>query len=267
MGRAPVSKRLTSHFADGDFSDGPVLLERSGGIATVTLNRPEALNALSVPMWHRLEEIVRELAADDETAVVILTGAGRAFCAGNDIKAIRSGDPGSRRADLLQEVETANAIEHLPQPVIAAVNGYCFTAGLEILLVCDMVLAAESAKIRDTHAKWGLVPGIGGPQRLSRRVGLAQAKEMLFTSRFYSAAECAAIGLVNRVTPDEALMSEARTLAAEIAANSRESIVKQKRMMTAAWHYGLSAGIRMVEAEPPGVASDAAERLASFKRK
>ena len=149
---------------------------------------------------------MQEIAADDDTAVVILTGAGRAFCAGNDIKQMRETGPDNRRADILHEIDTASTIEHLPQPVIAAVNGYCFTAGLEILLVCDIVLAAESAKIGDTHAQWGLVPGNGGPQRLSRRIGLAQAKEMLFSSRHYSAAECVALGLVNRVSPDDRLM-------------------------------------------------------------
>ena len=251
---------------DSDFADGPVLLERRERIATVTLNRPEALNAMSAPMWQELHAIMQEIAADDDTAVVILTGAGRAFCAGNDIKQMRETGPDNRRADILHEIDTASTIEHLPQPVIAAVNGYCFTAGLEILLVCDIVLAAESAKIGDTHAQWGLVPGNGGPQRLSRRIGLAQAKEMLFSSRHYSAAECAALGLVNRVSPDDRLMADTRALATQIAANSRDSIAAQKRMITATAHYGLSAGIRMMEASPPAPTSDAEQRLASFKR-
>jgi len=252
-----------------------VLLERRDGIATVTLNRPEVLNALNTETWTALHEVATELTADDETAAVVLTGTGRAFCAGNDINMVQRRrapetpdgfSQATAAADSQLQIETSHLLEELPQPLIAAVNGYCFTAGLEIILVCDIVLAAESAKIGDTHAKWGLVPTLGGPLRLSRRVGLSQAKEMIFTCRQYSAAQCEAMGLVDHTVPDAELMPEALSLAREIAGHSRESIVKQKRMMTAGWHHGLADSLRVIEQFHPGVAADSAARLATFKR-
>jgi len=239
----------------------PVLLDRHDGIATVTLNRPDALNALNVAVWLELQRIVAELHEDDATNVVILAGAGRSFSAGNDIKTMRDPHPGVSPRIQLDVIE---AIEALPQPVIAAVHGYCLTGALELLLACDLVIAAESARIGDTHAKWGLVPTWGGNLRLPRRIGLAQAKEMVYTCRFYTAAECERLGLVNRVVADDDLREAARALAAEIAQNSRESIAKQKRIINTGWSHGLADGLQWVERFHPGSAADMAERLATF---
>ena len=245
-------------------SEPLVRCEAQDGIATVTLNRPEALNSLNVGLWVELQQIVAGLAAAADIHVVILTGAGRCFSAGNDIKTMRDPHPGISERIQLEVIE---AIEALPQPVIAAVHGFCLTGALELILACDLVIAGEGARIGDTHAKWGLVPTWGGNLRLPRRVGIAQAKEMVYTCRFYSAAECERMGLVSRVVPDEDLPAAARALAAEIAVNSRESIAKQKRVINEGWHHSLAEGLRWVERFHPGAAADMAERLATFGKK
>jgi enoyl-CoA hydratase len=241
-----------------------VLCDVNDGIATVTLNRPDALNALSVPVWVELQRIVAELSKADDVHVVILTGAGRCFSAGNDIKTMRDPSPGvSARIQL----EVIDAVEALPQPVIAAVHGFCLTGALELLLACDLVIAAETARIGDTHAKFGLVPTWGGNMRLPRRVGLAQAKEMVYTCRFYSGEESRQIGLVNRVVADDELIDSAQALAREISENSRESIATQKRIINSGWEHSLADGLRWVERFHPGSAADMAERLAGFGKK
>lgn len=247
---------------DSDFGEGPALLTRAEGVATVTLNRPESLNAFVRDSWLRLDEILEELAADEETTVVVLTGAGRAFSAGLDIKAIRDGS----QANHTEMLRVVNALAGLPQATIGAINGYCFTGALEVALACDVLLAAESAKIGDTHAKFGMVPSLGGPQRLSARMGVGAAKEMLFSSRHYGAAECAALGLVNRVYPDATFMDEVRALALEMASNSRYSIATQKRMVATAAEHGLAAGLQVIDDFQPASAPDMAERLAGFKK-
>ena len=244
--------------------DPLVLCHTSEGIATVTLNRPEALNALSLELWLDLQTVVRDLAADPAVNVVILAGAGRTFSAGNDIKTMRQ--PRAGVSPRIQ-VDVIEAIEALPQPVIAAIHGYCLTGALELVLACDLIIATQSAQIGDTHAKWGLVPTWGGNLRLPRRVGLAQAKEMVYTCRFYSAEECRQMGLVNRVVPNDALLDSARALAREIAQNSRESLAKQKRIINTGWHQTLGDGLYWLERFHPGAAADMAERLAGFGKK
>jgi enoyl-CoA hydratase/carnithine racemase len=241
-----------------------VLCEIEDGVATVTLNRPQALNALNVPVWVELQRIVADLGKADDVHVVIITGAGRCFSAGNDIKSMRDPTPGiSARIQL----EVIDAIEALPQPVIAAVHGFCLTGALELILACDLVLAAETSRIGDTHAKWGLVPTWGGNMRLPRRVGISQAKEMVYTCRFYSGAESQQIGLVNQVVPDDELLESARALAVEIKENSRESIAKQKRIINTGWEHSLADGLQWVERFHPGSAADMAERLSAFAKK
>lgn len=242
----------------------PILLDKREGVATITLNRPQSLNALSVPLWMELQRVVAELHNDDAVSVVILTGAGRSFSAGNDIRTMGNPPAG---VSLRIQLEVIDALEALPQPVIAAVHGYCLTGALELLLACDLVLAAESARIGDTHAKFGLVPTWGGNMRLPRRVGLAQAKEMVYTCRFYSAEECRAFGLVNQVVPDDELLEAARSLARDIQANSRESIAKQKKIINSGWSHSLADGLEWIERFHPGSAADMAERLGQFGKK
>ena len=157
------------------------LVERNDqdGIAILSLNRPEALNALSPNLFIELRghiDAIREQTED--IGCVILRGEGRSFSAGNDIKAIQAGE---RAPSAHFQAETLEAIERLPQPVIAAVQGHCYTGSLELALACDLLVAGESAKFADTHGKWGMSPTWGMSQRLPRRVGLLNAKELMLS--------------------------------------------------------------------------------------
>ena len=159
---------------------------------------------------------------------VVLTGAGRSFCAGNDLDAIASGEG---RAEPMLGPETVDALEQVPQPTIAKIRGHCFTGGLELALACDFLVTAESTKLGDTHGQWGLVPIWGMSIRLPERVGLANAKDMMFTARRIDGRGALAIGLVDRCVPDDELDATVDTLAAEICANSAGTNRIVKRLL------------------------------------
>lgn len=234
-------------------------------VATLTLNRPEALNALSPSLFVELRAHLDAIAAATETvAVVVLRGAGAAFSAGNDIKAIQAGD---RAPSAHFQAETIDAIEALPQPVIAQVHGYCFTGALEVALACDLIVASESARFADTHGRWSMTPTWGMSQRLPRRVGALKAKELMFTGRQVSGLEAHAIGLVNRCVPDDDLETAVAGLAAEIAANSWHTLRADKRLVNEGQRYTLSEGLAYERKTSPGAGPDMAQRLASFGRK
>jgi len=158
-------------------------------------------------------------------------------------------------------------MENLDKPVIAAVNGYCLTGGLELVLACDMIVASENAKFGDTHAKWGLTPIWGGSQRLPRIVGAMKAKEMVFTCESLTAEEAKEIGLVNRVTSPETLYETVDRMAGKILENSRDSIKAQKYLINKGLKTDFASGLKMAEEEAPGPTSDSEERLKSFKAK
>ena len=196
-----------------------VLLEIADGIATVTLNRPEAMNALSKTLRHRLFEVMRAVDADPDVRAVILTGAGtRAFTAGLDLKELGAteGALGAANAQGADE-NPVKAIESCRKPVIGAINGVAITGGFEVALACDVLIASEDARFADTHARVGVVPGWGLSQKLSRMIGISRAKELSFTGNFIDAATAERWGLVNRVVPRGELMSEARRLADDMA--------------------------------------------------
>ena len=183
--------------------------------ATVVLNRPEVLNALSRAVRLAIIETLARLDADPNVRVVILTGAGRAFTAGLDLKELAASE-----ADVSANVDAENvvaAIERFSKPLIAAVNGVCVTGGVEIILACDIILASDTARFADTHVKIGVTPGWGLSQRLSRLIGIHRAKELSLSARFFSAQEAEAFGIVNRVVPAEDLMPRALELAQSIA--------------------------------------------------
>ncbi len=195
-----------------------VLLEKSGEIATVTLNRPEALNALSMELREELARTFDSLAGDPATRVVILTGAGRAFSAGVDLKELGRSRPSSDgRADVRGAgPDPMVALEGLPQPVIGAINGYAITGGFEIALGCDLLIASTAARFADTHARVGILPGWGLSQRLGRAIGLYRAKELSLTGNFLDAPRAYEWGLVSRVVEPEALLPTCRALAADM---------------------------------------------------
>ena len=205
----------------------------SDGVAVVTLNRPEAMNALSASLRGALADMLVDLRDDDNIRAVVLTGAGeRAFSAGLDLKEIGS-DP-SVLAALSQPGPHANpveALEALGKPVVGAVNGVAITGGLELALSCTMLIASTNARFADTHALVGLLPIWGMSQKLSRTIGLARAKEMSLTGRFVDAPTALAWGLVNRVVEPDALLAEAHALAARLAAIDADMLKAYERLI------------------------------------
>lgn len=161
-------------------TDELVLRSDDAGVTTLTLNRPDKLNALTPGVFVALRAHLDAIAVDDTVRCVVLAGAGRSFCAGHDLGSIASHE---RAPSKHYEPETVDALEALPQPTIARLHGHCFTGGLELALGCDLLVAAESTELGDTHGQWGLVPIWGMSVRLPERVGTATAKELMFTSR------------------------------------------------------------------------------------
>lgn len=197
-------------------TQAPLLAEVDDkGVATLTLNRPEALNALNGALRRDLIAALRDCDGRADVRAVVLTGRGRAFCAGLDVREL--GAAGADVTATVGDTDIGGVLAGLGVPVIAAVNGLAVTGGFEIVLACDMVLAAESAWFRDSHAEIGLLPGWGLSQRLPRIIGPGRAKEISLTARRVPAAEAAQLGFVNRVVPDATLATEALAMAQAIA--------------------------------------------------
>lgn len=198
-----------------DMTEALVLVARRAGYAVVTLNRPRALNALSVALMRALIAALDQLEADQDIRGVILTGAGRAFCAGMDLKELQAPDGPLSGRDGLWSAEVPNAVRRVTdfsKPVIAAVNGDAVTGGFELALACDLIVASTRARFADTHARIGIVPGGGVSQLLSRSVGIHRAKELHFTGNFLTADRAEHWGLVNRVVAPEVLIDAAEAL-------------------------------------------------------
>jgi enoyl-CoA hydratase/carnithine racemase len=242
-----------------------VLRNDEGGVALLTLNRPEALNALSPAMFVELRAHLDAIARATETiGCVVLRGAGRSFCAGNDLKAILAGE---RAPAPHYQADTVQAVEDLPQPVIASVHGHCYTGGLELALACDLLLAAESARFADTHGRWGLTPTWGMSQRLPRRIGPLRAKELMLTGRAVDGREAEGIGLANRCVPDPELEAATLELAKQIVANSWHTLRADKMLVNQGQDFGLEQALAYERRESPGASPDAQARVATFGRK
>lgn len=192
-----------------------ILVERDGPVAIVTLNRPDALNALNRALRADLVEAFSDLAADDSVRVAILTGAGRAFTAGVDLK--EAGQTGFALGADGGSIDLAKGLAAFPWPIIGAINGFAITGGFELALMCDVLLASENAKFADTHARVGIMPGWGLSQKLSRLIGISRAKELSFSGNFLDAGTAEKWGLVNRVYSADDLLPAARKLAHEMA--------------------------------------------------
>lgn len=194
-----------------------VLVTIEGAVATVTLNRPEAMNALSRAMRRDLAAAMHRLEADDSVRVVILTGAGdRAFTAGLDLKELGQDGLSAANAETAGE-NPVKAIEQLSKPCIGAINGVAITGGFEVALACDVLIASDRARFADTHARVGIMPGWGLSQKLSRLIGPYRARELSLTGNFLDAATACAWGLINRVVPPHELLPTAQRLAADMA--------------------------------------------------
>jgi enoyl-CoA hydratase/carnithine racemase len=242
-----------------------VLREQRGSAAHLILNRPDKLNSLNVPVFEALDAHVRAIADDPSgVAAVVLRGAGRCFSAGHDLGDIATGEK------LPEPHYQSNVIERLaglPLPVVTAVHGHCYTGALELALAGDLILAAESARFADTHAKWALTPVWGLSQRLPRRVGATKTREMMFTCRTYSGREAEAMGLANLTVPDAELEGAVEALTSEILGNSSFSHAANKRLLMATdglpQRVGLAHEIHRGEGRGP----DMAERIAAFTKR
>ncbi len=209
-----------------------ILVERDGPVATVTLNRPEAMNALSRALRQALYETMTALNADDEVRAVVLTGAGRAFTAGLDLKELGSDPNGLRAANATGADENpVRAIEVCKKPVIGAINGVAITGGFEVALACDVLIASTNARFADTHARVGILPGWGLSQKLSRLIGIYRAKELSLTGNFLDARTAEAWGLVNRVVEPDQLLPVAQQLAADMATIPPDTLAAYKQLI------------------------------------
>jgi enoyl-CoA hydratase len=221
-----------------------VNVEIAGGVAVVTMNRPQALNAFNSEQLDRLGAAVRTIGQDRTIRVVIVTGAGdRAFAAGADIKEMVELTAAEGMAFGRKGQALTNAVELLPQPVIAAVNGYAFGGGCELAIASDIRLASDNARFAQPEVGLGIPPGWGGTQRLARLVGPGIAAEMIYTGRQVDAQEALRIGLVNAVHPLDQLMPAARELAAQIAKNSPAAVRASKRLIAMAFSGEPGAGL------------------------
>lgn len=198
-----------------------LLVEISEGIALLTINRPQSLNAMTRETMGELGDAVRSLIANSAVRVVILTGAGnKAFVAGGNIAMMVDFDPNTARAFALEAQAVCTAIEQSPKPFIAALNGFALGGGCELAMCCDIRIASENAKLGQPEINIGTLPGFGGSQRLPRLVGKGRALEMIMTGEMIDAQEAWRIGLVNRVVPQAELLEVARELARKLAAKS-----------------------------------------------
>jgi enoyl-CoA hydratase len=208
-----------------------VTVERTDGVAVLTLNRPEAMNALSRALRTALSEAIIAMSADPAVRVLVLTGAGtRAFSAGVDLKEL-STEGFQTEAEVSGLPNLAEALGACAKPVIGAVNGVAITGGFEVALCCDILLASTNPRFADTHARVGIQPGWGLSQRLSRLIGISRAKELSFSGNFIDAQTALAWGLVNRVVPPDELMPAAMKLAADIAPCDPGMIARYKALI------------------------------------
>jgi enoyl-CoA hydratase/carnithine racemase len=242
-----------------------VLRTDAGGAATLTLNRPEKLNALNVELFLELDGHVRAIAGQtDSVGLVIVRGAGRCFSAGHDLSDIAAGE---KLPEPFYQSKVIERLANLPQPVISAVHGHCYTGALELALAGDIVFAAEGAKLADTHAKWALTPVWGMSQRLPRRVGTYRARELMLTCRTVGGREAAEIGLADYCVADAEFDERLAALAGQILANSWFSHRANKRLLTETDAMTVSEGLAHEIFRGAGRGPDMAERIAGFQNK
>ena len=225
-------------------SEPVLLVERDAGIVTVTLNRPQAMNALSRELRRALARACRELRDDPQVGVVILTGAGRAFCAGLDLKELGRG-AGPLGAGSGEEPNVLRAIESFAGPIIGAINGVAVTGGFELALACDVLVASREARFADTHARVGILPGWGLSQKLPRWIGIARAKELSLTGNYLSAEQAERWGLVSRVVEPDALLGTCRALARDMLSCDPATLRGVKQVIDRGYAGTLADGLRL----------------------
>lgn len=244
---------------------------RSGATLWLTLNRPRALNALTSSLVGALIQAVQSAAADDSVRVIVLTGAGRAFCAGADLKesAKRSEVPGAASAFIKSIMSLIDLLQACPKPVIAAVNGIAVAGGLELILGCDVVFAAESAVLGDSHSNFALFPGAGATVFLPRKIGINNAKFMMFSGGTLPARDWVGLGLVSKVVADAKLVETVDGFAAQLAAKSPIVLSRMKEALNDALEQSKASAMRRERDlnELHTASLDRAEGLAAFREK
>ena len=218
-------------------------LEKEVGIATLTLNRPEQLNAITVPMSHSFSRALDEVDKDSDVKVLIITGAGRGFCAGLDISAFGLVEAMSAKelTDLMRRL--ALPLYNLSKPAIAAINGSAVGAGLSIAMLCDTRIASEKARFSSAYINMGIIPDVGGTYSMPRIVGTAKAFELMVTGDTFDAAEAERIGIVSRVVPEDEVMEAARELAGRIAKGPSAAIELIKQALARSLHNNIEQQI------------------------
>ncbi|MGB9676935.1 MAG: enoyl-CoA hydratase/isomerase family protein [Candidatus Bathyarchaeales archaeon] len=247
-----------------------IIYEKSEGIATITLNRPEALNAFSKEVIEEVLNAIEDVKADENVRVVILTGAGeKAFSAGADIKAMKGMNALKARELSLMGEKLCLALENLEKPVIAAINGYALGGGLEVAMACDIRIASENARMGQTEINIGLIPGWGGTQRLTRLVGATKAKELIFTGKMIDAKTAEQIGLVNMVIPQSNFRETVRQFALELAQKAPVALKIAKALINKGAETSLDVALAL-EREGFGVVAsteDLQEGVSAFTEK
>jgi len=247
-----------------------IIYEKSEGIATITLNRPEALNAFSKEVVSEVLQALEDIRNDESVRVVVLTGAGeKAFSAGADIKAMIGMNALKARELSLMGEKLCLALENLEKPVIAALNGYTLGGGLEVAMSCDLRIASESSRMGQTEINIGLIPGWGGTQRLTRLVGRTKAKEMVFTGKMVDAKTAEQLGIVNMVVPTDKFRETVRQFALGLASKAPVALKVAKALIDKGAEIGLDSALAL-EREGFGVVAsteDLQEGVKAFTEK
>jgi len=256
-----------------EFTPKTILVEVRDHVAWITIDRPDAMNALARETVIEIDQALQLLEARADVHALVFTGQGRAFCAGGDLKyfkeTVGSGDMNKFRAYLNLCQNMYRRVENFPHPTIAAVNGVAVAGGMELIISCDLVIAAESAKIGDGHANFGIIPGGGGAIRLPRKIPMALAKRLLFTGNLLPARELAEYGLVNQVVPDEQLTEAVQAMLAQITKNSPLGVRLIKQLINDGYEQPLDTALRLevVAWESYGLSNDIKEGLQAFQDK
>ncbi len=246
-----------------------------GNVAFVTLNRPDKLNALTDEMYNRITELFTQFHTDDKVRAVIVTSAGRAFCAGSDVTTMVNTNQVAARARMQTRHAMINAIVNLEKPVIAAVRGAAVGIGFSLAMACDLIVASDTAKFSQVFKKIGLVPDGGSIFFLTQRIGVARAKELVYTARMLPAEEARDWGLINRVVPDAELESNAMALAQELAGSATFALALAKKMFQSMYTPNLETHLeqenlcqavaKQTDDHLEGVAAFKEKRAAAFK--
>jgi enoyl-CoA hydratase len=252
--------------------DSSIISEARGGAVWITLHRPNALNAITPDIVTGISEALDRAEHDPDIKAIVLTGSGRAFCAGADLKFVRDesrGDESAVSRFLNSVLELMARLERFPRPVIAVVNGLALAGGLELVLCCDLVIAARSAKLGDAHANFGLLPGGGSSVRLPRKIGETRAKYLLYTGDFVPADDLLACGLVNEVVDDADLCAAAVRLISKLAAKSSLVLRRMKALVADGLEQPSDVALRqeLLASEVHAFSHDMKEGLAAFEEK